>query len=103
LQAAVSRLKFTPTTNYSGSASLVATLKDSGDNLSGSATVALTVNKPPTAGAVTPASATVDASSSAGSASANASSQAADNVETDLDDEAIQWAGLNSAMEILNA
>ena len=26
-----------------------------------------------------------------------------DNVETDLDDEALQWAGLSAAMDILNA
>jgi RHS repeat-associated protein len=30
-------------------------------------------------------------------------SAAADNVETDLDDEALQWAGLTAAMEIINA
>jgi hypothetical protein len=27
----------------------------------------------------------------------------ADNLETDLDNESLQWAGLNAAMEILNA
>ncbi len=26
-----------------------------------------------------------------------------DNIETDLDNEALQWAGLTAAMEILNA
>jgi hypothetical protein len=30
-------------------------------------------------------------------------SPTADNIETDLDSEALQWAGLSAAMEILNA
>jgi len=30
-------------------------------------------------------------------------SPTADNLETDLDNEAIQWAGLTAAVEILNA
>jgi RHS repeat-associated protein len=46
LNAALSGLKFTPTTSFSGSASLVVTVADSGDGLSGSATVAITVSVP---------------------------------------------------------
>jgi hypothetical protein len=47
LTAAVSGLTFTPTTGYSGSAALAITLADSGDSLSGSANVAITVNSLP--------------------------------------------------------
>jgi hypothetical protein len=46
LNAALSGLKFTPTTRFSGSASLVVTVADSGDGLSGSASVAITVSVP---------------------------------------------------------
>jgi hypothetical protein len=46
LNAALNGLKFTPTTGYSGSASLAVTVADSGDGLSGSATVAITLSVP---------------------------------------------------------
>ncbi len=65
LNAAVSGLKFTPTRGYCGSASLVITVKDSGDGLSGSATVAITVNavkQPPTVSAPSTASVNENAS-----------------------------------------
>jgi hypothetical protein len=45
----------------------------------------------------------VDESSSLKNQSYLLKSPSADNIETDLDDEAIQWAGLTAAMEILNA
>jgi hypothetical protein len=47
LTAALSGLTFTPTTGYSGSAALALTLTDSGNSLSGSANVAITVNSLP--------------------------------------------------------
>jgi acyl dehydratase len=65
LNATLSGLKFTPTCGYCGSASLVITVKDSGDGLSGSATVAITVNavkQPPTVSAPSTASVNENAS-----------------------------------------
>jgi hypothetical protein len=53
LSAAVSGLKFTPSMAYRGSASLVITLKDSGDNVSGSATVTIAVMAPASTPTVT--------------------------------------------------
>ncbi len=47
LNAALNGLQFTPTTGYSGPASLAVTFKDLGNNQSASATVALTVVAPP--------------------------------------------------------
>jgi RHS repeat-associated protein len=67
LNAALSGLKFTPTTGFSGSASLVVTLKDSGDNQSASASVAISVN--PTVSA--PASASVNENASLTFSTAN--------------------------------
>jgi hypothetical protein len=55
LGAALNGLKFTPTSGFSGSASLSILLKDSGNNVTASATVAISVNPFITA----PASATV--------------------------------------------
>jgi PhoPQ-activated pathogenicity-related protein len=47
LNAALNGLQFTPTTGYSGPASLAVTFKDLGNNQSASATVAITVVAPP--------------------------------------------------------
>jgi uncharacterized membrane protein len=53
LNAALNGLEFTPTIGYSGSASLAIKVTDSGDNLTGSATVAITVVVPPSQPTVT--------------------------------------------------
>jgi hypothetical protein len=45
LNAALNGLTFTPTSRYVGAASIAVSLKDAGDNLTGSATIAVTVNK----------------------------------------------------------
>lgn len=56
LDAAVGGLIYTPNTGYSGSDALQIALKDNNDNLSGSATVAITVNAPPSISAPSSAS-----------------------------------------------
>ena len=70
LNTALAGLKFTPTTGFSGSTSLGVTLTDSGDNLSGSATVALSVN--PFVSAPTTASVNENSSLTFSSSSNNA-------------------------------
>jgi hypothetical protein len=47
LNAALNGLVYTPKSGYSGPDSLQISVKDSGDNLTGSATVAIAVNPPP--------------------------------------------------------
>jgi hypothetical protein len=87
LNAALSGLKFTPTTNYTGSSSLVVTLQDSGDKLSGSATVAITVktsSTSPTPTNVPNDAAPVSVSNSTSLANGRSASQ------LDLNDEATQ-------------
>jgi VCBS repeat-containing protein len=56
LNAALNGLVYTPNPNYSGADSLSLSLKDSHDGLTGSASVALTVNAPPSIAAPTSAS-----------------------------------------------
>jgi len=45
LNAALNGLTFTPTSRYVGAASITVSIKDAGDSLTGSATIAVTVNK----------------------------------------------------------
>jgi hypothetical protein len=45
LNAALNGLTFTPTSRYVGAASITVSIKDAGDNLTGSATIAVTVNR----------------------------------------------------------
>ena len=61
LNAALNGLVYTPTSGYSGSDSLQMLLSDSGDSLSGSASVAITVNAPPSV--VAPSAASVNENS----------------------------------------
>jgi hypothetical protein len=80
LDAALNGLVYTPKSGYTGTDSLVISLSDSADKLSGSASVALTV----------------------GDASAASPSVSPDD-ESASDDEATQWAGVTAALEVLNA
>jgi hypothetical protein len=57
LNAALNGLLYTPTSGFVGSDSLQITLKDPGDNLTGSGTVSITVNTPPAPVVTAPATA----------------------------------------------
>jgi hypothetical protein len=59
LSAALNGLIYTPTTGYKGSDTLSLSLKDSGDNLTGSASVAITVRTPPAPVVTAPPTASV--------------------------------------------
>ena len=72
LNAGLNGLVYTPTSGYAGAETLSLLLKDSQDNLSGSAAVAITVNAPPKISAPTSLPATEDASLIFSSANGNA-------------------------------
>jgi hypothetical protein len=84
LNTALNGLVYTPTPGFTGSASLKISLKNSLDGFTGSATVAISVSPAP---AVAPSV-------------ANSPAISAD--ATTPDEEAIEWAGVMAAVEVLN-
>ena len=72
LNAGLNGLVYTPTSGYAGAETLSLLLKNSQDNLSGSAAVAITVNAPPKISAPTSVPVTEDASLTFSSANGNA-------------------------------
>jgi len=85
LSAALNGLNYAPQTSYTGSDTLTITVADSGDGLSGSTSVAITVAMKKIS---PPSPALVDAD--------------ATQVDQDQDQDAMQWAGVTSAVDVLN-
>jgi hypothetical protein len=72
LNKALNGLVFTPTAGFAGAASISLSLRDPGDQLTGSATVSITVNAPPKFAIVTPATLTENSSLTLSPAQSNA-------------------------------
>jgi hypothetical protein len=87
LNAALNGLVYAPQTTYTGSDTLTITVGDSGDSLSGSASVAITVALKH----IMPAVATL-----------GSSSPMVDDQDQDQDQDAVQWAGVSAAVDVLN-
>ncbi|HEV8003992.1 MAG TPA: hypothetical protein VGP63_29270 [Planctomycetaceae bacterium] len=102
LNNALKNLTFTPTSGYSGSASISLSYTDAGNSLTASASVAITVGN--VGATATPASATP---AQLVTTSAPASSTEFDNEPTNAEvglmsgDSGFQWAGFAAAMEVL--
>ena len=91
LNNALKNLTFTPTTGYSGAASISLSYTDVGNGLTASATIAVTVGS--------------GAAASAGGANTNpqVAGAPADSSGDDLTDSQTKWAGLTAALEVMNS
>jgi hypothetical protein len=108
LNAALNGLTFTPTSRYTGSASISLKYTDEGDGLTGSATIAITVSRNGRAsrGAVAPGAVSVERGVTplVGSQTTSNSSTddgALDGETSGTSDAQTQWAGFMAALELL--
>jgi hypothetical protein len=108
LNAALNGLTFTPTSRYTGSASISLKYTDEGDGLTGSATIAISVSRNGRAsrGAAAPGAVSVETGSAplVGSQSMSNSSTddgALDGENSATTDAQTQWAGFMAALELL--
>jgi len=87
LTAALNGLVYAPLQSYTGSDTLAISVADSGDGLSGSASVAITVALKH----IMPAVSTL-----------GSSSPMVDDQDQDQDQDTVQWAGVTAAVDVLN-
>jgi hypothetical protein len=101
LNNALNGLVYTPNAGYTGSDTLAITIFDSGDNATGTGSVAITVSPRTIIGAAIVSKATTPATTTTAASTSTTSADAMTTSPTD--DESTQWAGVTAAVEVLNA
>jgi hypothetical protein len=103
LNAALNGLVYKPNSVFTGSDTLTISVTDSGDGLSGLASVAITVlPKGIGTGVVIGGTTTIPATTTTADPTTTPATSTTPDATTTTDDESILWAGVTAAVEVLN-